>query len=208
MTGGAVMRRWCSVLGLGFLLVGCGGGSASPTANGAATTTRSAEQTQVSTVLTPAANGSAVARGTAGVGSPSSSPLIPAPQGTRPPNVTTGSAPVPVGTSPAVVPSPAAPPSATTQVVKVTADSGVNLRDKPDTNGQVIATADYGAELPVLEANVPGADGTSKWFRVSFEGKTGFIRSDLVTGPQAPSPPKPPTPVATPGPAPTATTKP
>ncbi|MDQ6832783.1 MAG: hypothetical protein M3008_05240, partial [Chloroflexota bacterium] len=62
MTGGAVMRRWCSLLGLGFLLllVGCGGGSASPTANAAATTTRSAEQTQVSTVLTPvAASGSA-----------------------------------------------------------------------------------------------------------------------------------------------------
>ncbi len=198
------MRRWCSLLGLGFLLVGCGGGSASPTANAAATTTRSAEQTQVSTVLTPvAASGSAVARGTAGVGSPSSSLLIPAPQGTRPPNVTTGSASVPIGTAPAVAPS-----SAATQVVKVTADSGVNLRDKPDTNGQVVVTADYGTELPVLEANVPGADGTSKWFRVSFEGKTGFIRSDLVTGPQAPSPPKPPTPVATPGPAPTATAKP
>ncbi|MDQ2785797.1 MAG: SH3 domain-containing protein [Chloroflexota bacterium] len=201
------MRRWCSVLGLGFLLVGCGGGSASPTANGAATTTRSAEQTQVSTVLTPAAaSGSAVARGTASVGSPSSSILIPAPQGTRPSNGPTGSAPVPVGTTPAVAPSAAAPPSATTQVVKVTADSGVNLRDKPDTNGQVVATADYGAELPVLEANVPGADGTSKWFRVSYQGKTGFIRSDLVTGPQAPSPPQPPTAAASPGP--TATAKP
>ncbi len=201
------MRRWCAFLGLGFLLVGCGGGSASPTANGAATTTRSAEQTQVSTVLTPAAaSGSAVPRGTAGVGSPPSGLLIPAPQGTRPPNVTTGSAPVPIGTTSAVAPSSAAPSSTATQVVKVTADSGVNLRDKPDTNGQVVATADYGTELPVLEANVPGADGTSKWFRVSFAGKTGFIRSDLVTGPQAPSPPRPPTTAASPGP--TATAKP
>lgn len=192
------MRYRCFFLGLGFLLVGCGGGSASPTANGAATTTRSAEQTQVSTVLTPAAaNGSAVARGTAGVGSPSSSLLIPAPQGTRPPNVPTGSAPVPIGTAPAVAPSSAAPSSAATQVVKVTADDGANLRDKPDTNGQVVTKADYGTEIPLLEANVPGADGTSKWFRVSFQGKTGFIRSDLATGPQAPSPPRPPTPAAT-----------
>jgi len=194
------MRRWCFFLGLGFLLllVGCGGGSASPTANGAATTTRSAEQTQVSTVLTPAAaNGSAVARGTAGIGSPSSSALIPAPQGTRPPNAPTGSAPAPIGTTPAIAPSSAAPPSAATQVVKVTASDGANLRDKPDTNGQVVANADYGAELPMLEANVPGADGASKWFRVSFAGKTGFIRSDLVTGPQAPSPPQPPPPAAT-----------
>ncbi len=84
----------------------------------------------------------------------------------------------------------------------MTADSGANLRDKPDTNGQVVATLDYGAEAIVLETDVTGADGTSKWFRVSFAGKTGFIRSDLVTGPQAPSPPRPPTP------GPTATAKP
>lgn len=197
MTGGAAMRRWCSFLGLGFLLVACGGGSSSPTANGAATTTRSAEQTQVSAVLTPAASGSAVARSTAAAGSPSASVPLPTPQGTRPANSPTGSAPA--GTSPAAS-------STTTQVVKVTASDGVNLRDKPDTNGQIVGKADYGAELPMLEANVPGADGTSKWFRVSFEGKTAFIRDDLVSGPQAPSPPQPPTPVASPGP--TATAKP
>ena len=192
------MRRWCSFLGLGLLLVACGGGgSPSPTANAAATTTRSAEQTQVSAVLTPAANGSAVARGTASIGSPSSSLPLPTPQGTRPANGSTGSAPA--GTS-------SAASSTATQVVKVTASDGVNLRDKPDTNGQIVAKVDYGTELPMLEANVPGADGTSKWFRVSYEGKTAFIRDDLVSGPQAPSPPQPPTPVVTPGP--TATTKP
>ena len=192
------MRRWCSFLGLGFLLVACGGGgSPSPTANVAATTTRSAEQTQVSSVLTPAANGSAVARDTVGVGSPSSGLLLPTPQGTRTASSSTGAAPA--GTSPAAS-------STTTQVVKVTASDGVNLRDKPDTNGQIVAKVDYGAELPMLEANVPGADGTSKWFRISYQGKTAFIRDDLVSGPQAPSPPLPPTPVASPGP--TATTKP
>lgn len=192
------MRRGCFVLSLGFglMLVACGGGSSSPTANGAATTTRSVEQTQVSAVLTPAANGSAVPRGTADVGSPSSI-LIPTPQGTRPPSA---SAPAPAGTS------PAAPSTTASQVVKVTASDGANLRDKPDANGQVIATLDYGTEVPVLESNVPGADGASKWFRVTFGGKTGFIRDDLVTGPQAPSPSQPPKPATTPGPA--ATTKP
>lgn len=194
------MRRWCSFLGLGFLLVACGGGSSpSPTANTAATTTRSAEQTQVSAVLTPAASGSAVARGTASIGSPSAGLPLPTPQGTRPANSSTGSAPA--STAPAAS-------STATQVVKVTASDGVNLRDKPDTNGQIVAMADYGAELPMLEANVPGADGTSKWYRVSYEGKTAFIRDDLVSGPQAPSPPQPPTAVAPPGPAPTATAKP
>ncbi len=192
------MRRWYSFLSLGLMLmlVACGGGgSPSPTANAAATTTRSAEQTQVSAVLTPA-GGSAVPGGTASVGSPTSI-LIPTPQGTRPPNSSVGSAPA--GTSPAAS-------STARQVVKVTASDGANLRDKPDANGQVVATLDYGAEAPILEANVPGADGASKWFHVSFEGKTGFVRSDLVSGPQAPSPPQPPTAAASPGP--TATTKP
>lgn len=203
------MRRWCSFLGLGLILAlaACGGGgSSSPAADAAATTTRSAEQTQVSSVLTPAASGSAVARGTASVGSPPSGALIPAPQGTRAPTAVIGSAPAPVGTSPAPAASAVAPSSAATQVVKVTADDGANVRDKPDTNGQVIGKLDYGAEAPVLEASVTGADGTSKWARVTFEGKTGFIRTDLITGPQAPSPPRPPTAVASPGP--TATAKP
>lgn len=212
MTGGTMMRRWCSLLGLGLgltlVLAACGGGgSSSPAADAAATTTRSAEQTQVSSVLTPAAaSGSVVARGTASVGSPPSGVLIPAPQGTRAPTAVIGSAPAPVGTSPAPASSSTAPSATATQVVKVTADDGANVRDKPDTNGQVIGKLDYGAEAPVLDPTVTGADGTSKWVRVSFEGKTGFIRSDLITGPQAPSPPRPPTAVASPGP--TATAKP
>ncbi len=202
------MRRGCFFLGLGLVLVACGG-SSSPTANGAATTTRSAEQTQVSAVLTPAvANGSAVAQGTAGASSPSGL-LIPSVQATRPPNASTGSAPAgtaaaaPSAAAPATA---AAPSSAASQVVKVTADDGANMRDKPDTNGQVVAKLDYGAEAPVLETDVAGADGASKWVHVSYQGKMGFIRSDLVTGPQAPSPPQPPTPAASPGP--TATAKP
>ncbi len=89
--------------------------------------------------------------------------------------------------------------------MKVTADDGANMRDKPDTNGQVVAKLDFGAEAPILETNVAGADGTSKWVRVSFDGKMGFIRSDLVTEPQAPSPTRPPAPTATPGTAPAAT---
>lgn len=198
------MRRWWMLLGL--LLVACGGGnSSSPTADAAATTTRSAEQTQVSGVLTPAAaSGSAVARSTAGVPS-APSILIPSPAATRPPGASTGSAP---SGTPSAAPSIAVPPATASQVVKVTADDGANVRDKPDTNGAVVAKLDFGAEAPVLETNVAGADGTSKWIRVSTAGKTGFIRSDLVTGPQAPSPTQPPAPTATPGPAPTATPKP
>lgn len=186
------MRRWWMLFGL--LLVACGGGSSTPTANVVATTTRSAEQTQVSGVLT-AASGSAVANATRSV--PSSVAGIPIPssqgspvQGTRPPSASTGSAPA--GTVPA-----AAPPGTPSQVVKVTASDGANVRDKPDTNGTVIAMLEFGAEAPVLEANVTGTDGASKWVSVSVAGKTGFIRSDLITGPQAPSPTQPPASTAT-----------
>ena len=188
--GGAVMRRvWIVVIPL---LVACSRGSSpSPTANGEATTTRSAEQTQVSAVLTPAANASA-ARPTSAAASPGA--LFPSPQSTRPPGGPAASGPAPA----AAATSPAASASATGPVVKVTADDGANVRDKPDTSGQVIAKADYGAELPALDANVTGADGTSKWVKVTIQGQTGFVRSDLVAGPQAPSPPRPP---AAPGPA-------
>lgn len=192
------MRRWWILLGL--MLVACGGGnSSSPTADAAATTTRSAEQTQVSGVLTPAAGGSAVPRPTTGIPSAPGIPVPPA-SATQPPGAPSGSAPS--GTVPAA-PAPSGTP---TQVVKVTADDGANARDKPDTNGEVIAKIDFGAEVPVLETNITGADGTSKWVRISVAGKTAFIRSDLVTGPQAPSPTRPPAPPATPGP--TATAKP
>jgi hypothetical protein len=84
--------------------------------------------------------------------------------------------------------------------VKVTASDGANVRDKPDTNGAVVTMLEFGAEAPVLEANVTGADGASKWVHVSVAGKTGYIRSDLITGPQAPSPTQPPAPTATPKP--------
>ncbi len=196
------MRRWWMLIGL--ILVACGGGgSSSPAADSAAaTTTRSAEQTQVSGVLTPGASGSSVARSTTSVGSPptllgtpippSAGPIIGLPATVAPSVVT---APTALAGSPQV----AATPAPTGPVVKVTADDGANVRDKPDTNGAVIGKADYGAELPVQDANVAGADGTSKWARISFEGKTGFIRSDLVVGPQPPSPPRPPTPTAAPG---------
>lgn len=192
------MRRWWMLLGL--LLAACGGGgSSSPTANAEATTTRSAEQTLVAGVLTPAAaSGSAVARATTGVPSVPSL-LTPSGSATQPPGASSGSAPS--GTAPVTAASSGTP----IQVVKVTADDGANVRDKPDINGEVIAKLDFGAEIPPVETNVTGTDGTSKWVRISVAGKTGFVRSDLVTGPQAPSPTKPP---ATPGAAPTATAKP
>ncbi len=185
------MRRWWMLLGLMLVACGGGGGSSSPTANVAATTTRSVEQTQVSGVLTPAASGSAVARATTSAPSSVPSIAIPPAQATRPPSASSASAPA--GT----VPAAAAPSGTPSQVVKVTASDGANVRDTPDTNGAVITKLDFGAEAPVLETNVAGADGTSKWVRVSIAGKTGFIRDDLVTGPQAPSPPQPPAPTAT-----------
>jgi hypothetical protein len=77
------------------------------------------------------------------------------------------------------------------QVIKVTAEDGVNVREKPDANSAIVLKADYGAEFPFLELDVPGADGSSHWVHINLGDKTGYIRKDLVSDPQAPSPPTP-----------------
>ena len=47
------------------------------------------------------------------------------------------------------------------QVVKVTAEDGVNVREKRDANAAILLKADYGAEFPFLELDVTGTDGAS-----------------------------------------------
>ncbi len=56
-------------------------------------------------------------------------------------------------------------------------------------------------EVPVLEANIRGADGTTRWTRVTYSGHagpldtgtsftvTGYLRNDLISAPHAPGAP-------------------
>ncbi len=215
----------CLAVILGVLLAACSRGSGNGTtpsgsavAGDAATATRGVELTEIAR-LRAAASANAVS-GTPPAAGSATSPLIPTPVSGSP---ATGTQAAPAGTRPAGTPvssapapavSPVAPTGQPVQVVKVTADDGANVREKPDANSAIIAKADYGAEFPFLELDVPGADGTSHWVHVNLGDKTGYIRKDLVSDPQAPSPPTPtpdprtPTAAPTTAAAPTATPKP
>ncbi len=84
------------------------------------------------------------------------------------------------------------PPAASEQVVTVTASDGIRIRSKPSTDADAIAQVGDGTALTVIEADVPGSDGSLRWMRVRYAGKDGYVRSDLVGTAHAPSPTKPP----------------
>ncbi len=84
------------------------------------------------------------------------------------------------------------PPTASEQVVTVTASDGIRIRSKPSTDADSIAQVGDGTALTVIEADVPGSDGSLRWMRVRYAGKDGYVRSDLVGTAHAPSPTKPP----------------
>jgi uncharacterized protein YgiM (DUF1202 family) len=194
--------------------------SGSAVAGDAATATRGVELTEIARLRGSASANAPV--GTQSALGSATSPLIATPASGSPPS---GTVAAPAATRPAVTPasppppvSPVAPTGQPLQVVKVTADDGVNVREKPDANSAIVTKADYGAEFAFLELDVVGTDGTSHWVHVNLGDKTGYIRKDLVTGPQAPSPPTPtpdprtptaaPTTPASPAATPTGTPKP
>lgn len=74
------------------------------------------------------------------------------------------------------------------QAVTVTAGDTVNLRSEPDTGAAVIAPVPLGAEAFVTQGDVSGSDGSYHWVRVTYQGKDGYLRSDLVGPPHAPAP--------------------
>ncbi len=205
VTGGIRMRRrwWWFVL-FAPLLVACGG-SATPngsssvtsTANPQATATRTTELTQIATA-TRAVELTQVAPL---VASPSPSPLPVTAVTLSPPSSPT-SAPNPpvIGAATATPVSPATGTGSTTtpaaaaangsvpagsshQVVTVNPGDVVRVRSKPSTDADTAVEVAGGSDLLVIEANVPGSDGASRWFHVLFGTKEGYVRGDLVGPP-------------------------
>lgn len=125
-------------------------------------------------------------------------------------------APTPPTTNGPLLNSPTTPPSLTAPsgglVVTVLA-TDVALWNRPDNlsgnvtvsftiNGNPVQTAVYvTGDLPILEANIPGQDGTTRWTRVRYSGHagpqdtgtsfdvTGYVRNDLVSAPHPPGAP-------------------
>ncbi len=132
----------------------------------------------------------------------------------------TAHADVPIVAASPVLSAPTAPPAATTAfiptasvptsglVVTVLA-TDVALWQAPDTlsgnvtvaftfNGNRIQTSVYvSGEVPVLETNVVGVDGATRWTHVLYSGHvgplengtsftvTGYLRNDLISAPHA-----------------------
>jgi hypothetical protein len=212
MEADAMRRRTltCLTVIFGVLLVACSRGSGngstpsgSAVAGDAATATRGVELTEIARLR--AAASANVGGGTPSAAGSATSPLIATPVSGSAPSGTVAApaATRPAGTpvAPAAAVSPVAPTGQPLQVVRVIADDGVNVREKPDANSAIVSKADYGAEFPFLELDVPGVDPSTHWVHVNLGDKTGYIRKDLVSDPQAPSPPTPTPDLRTPSPA-------
>ena len=174
-------RRICTLMCL-LMLAACGGGGiALPTPLPSPTAVIPASPTPSDVTFVPL--------------TPQIDPTITLPTTPPLPRVTmTASAPPPPTDTPAatLTPTASAIPSATAgtltpRVVTVIASGPANLRSGPDTNTALLTQVPPGAEAPVIEPNVAGADGSSRWVRVSYDGQSGYLRSDLVGPPHAPT---------------------
>jgi len=213
-------RRYGALLAV-LMLVACGGTAAStvpasvPAVTPAATATDSVELTQVATVLavpsTPLPGSASPVTITASP--PADTPVVivatPGARGATPavtqPTVAQAATQARSMTPPTATPhrrvtmatvnarddSGSPPPAASEQVVTVTASNGIRIRSKPSTDADAVAEVGDGNELTVIEADVPGSDGSSRWIRVRYAGKDGYVRSDLVGTEHAPSSTKP-----------------
>ncbi len=196
-----MVRRWWWFILFALLLVACGG-SATPngsapvtsTVNPQATATRTTELTQIATA-TRAVELTQVAPLVASQ-SPSPLPvtavtLAPPPASASAPNppVTGAATATPArGTGSPTTPAAAAtngsaPAGSTVQVVTVNPGDVVRIRSKPSTDADTAVEVAGGTDLVVIEANVPGSDGTSRWFHVLSGAKEGYVRGDLVGPP-------------------------
>ncbi len=199
-----MVRRWWWFILFAMLLVACGA-SATPngsspvtsTVNPQATATRTTELTQIATA-TRAVELTQVAPL---IASPSPSPLPvtavalsspPAPTSAPNPPVTGAATALPStparGTGSPTTPAAAvtngsAPAGATVQVVTVNPGNVVRIRSKPSTDAETTVEVAGGNDLVVIGANVPGSDGTSRWFHVLYGTKEGYVRGDLVGSP-------------------------
>lgn len=86
------------------------------------------------------------------------------------------SAPSAAPNAPPAVPFTAAPAGPTARLVVADPD-GVNLRAEPSTASGVVASLPKGT---VLEAQPPAEPDPAGWQRVTWNGRSGWVRANLV----------------------------
>lgn len=75
-----------------------------------------------------------------------------------------------------VTPTPSAAPVQTAKAIKITAEDGLNVRSTPSTDGDILATVEEGAMLPLLVEKA--SDG---WYQVEFEGQSAYVSAEFAT---------------------------
>ncbi len=67
----------------------------------------------------------------------------------------------------------------------VTTKDMVNVRAMPSTTAAVVTLLAGNTEVDLMDTGVMSAEGGPQWLRVSYNGQTGYVRSDLVGAPHA-----------------------
>lgn len=67
----------------------------------------------------------------------------------------------------------------------VTTKDMVNVRAMPSTTAAVVTLLAANTEVDLTDTGVMSPDGGPQWLRVSYNGQTGYVRSDLVSAPHA-----------------------
>jgi len=67
----------------------------------------------------------------------------------------------------------------------VTTKDTVNVRAMPSTTAAVVTLLAANTEVDLTDSGVMSAEGGPQWLRVSYNGQTGYVRSDLVSAPHA-----------------------
>lgn len=79
-----------------------------------------------------------------------------------------------VGQPATVSPSPSPEPQ-TAKAVRVTADSGLNVRAQPSTDSEVLDMVDNGQRLALLTE-----DPQDGWYQVQYKGQTAYISAEYA----------------------------
>jgi uncharacterized protein YgiM (DUF1202 family) len=119
----------------------------------------------------------------------------PTPTATATPTPTPTATPTPTS---APTPTPTATPTPAQTGTVVNCTTSVNVRSGPSTSYAIIGSAPKGAKYAVL-----GQSGS--WYKINFNGQTGYISTSYLSVASTPTPTPTPTPTSTPTPTPTST---
>lgn len=73
-----------------------------------------------------------------------------------------------------VSPSPT-PEAQTAKALRVTADSGLNIRAEASTDSEILGLAESGARLALMME-----DAQNGWYQIQYEGKTAYVSADYA----------------------------